>query len=317
MREQFSKIEKTAGLFVAISFVGFAVFTIFIAMKQGWFASRSTFKTKLVQGDGLHAGTAVQMLGLRAGSVEKVNITEDNQIEVTLSVRSDFAKKIKKDSIARVIRPFIIGDKSLEITAGSSGDITKSGEWIASEETIDLMDLLGGGHLGPYLKTLDSLLKNLQFVAQAFSDPKRSEEFIGIFDQALPTMRNLNEMAEQMTRRKNLAKTLQETAELLPQVKEFSKNLPRLGADSMAVMSELKKTTEELNKILPVIAQVAPQIPEVSAQSVQAIREAVVVLKAMQRSFLLKSSVKEVKEEEAAAVAAELLKKQQRIPASQ
>jgi hypothetical protein len=42
---------------------------------------------------------------------------------------------------------------------------------------------------------------------------------------------------------------------------------------------------------------------------VEAVREALTVLKAMQRSFLLRSSVKEVKEEEE-------LQKQQREPAS-
>lgn len=310
MPEQFSKLEKIAGLFVLLSLAGIVGFSIFLAVKQGWFLQRYSFKTKIKQGDGLHPGTSVQMMGLRAGTIEKVSITEDNKIEVSFNVGSDFAKKIREDSLARVIRPFIIGEKALEITPGSlEARVVRAGGELNSEETMDLMDLLGGGHLGPYLKTLDALLTNLQFLATAFSDPRRSEALVGIFDQTLPTLIGFRDMTEQMTKRKNLAKTLQQTAELLPHVKEFSKNLPALGQDGVKVMAELRKTTEDLNKILPALAQFAPQVPEMGQKSVEAVREALTVLKAMQRSFLLRSSVKEVKEEEE-------LQKQQREPAS-
>ncbi len=310
MKLGLSKFERTAGVFMLVAFAGFITFTFFVAVKQGWFESKHPFKTAFRQGEGLHAGTSVQMSGLRAGSVEKVSLTDDNKIEVTLSVNHEFYKKIKKDSVARVIRPFIIGDKVVEITLGDAGgEILKDGTFIAGEDTMDIMDLLGGGHLGPYLQTVDSLLKNLKIVAEAFADPKRSQAIIGMFDQALPTMLDLREMTQQMTRKKNLAKTLQQTAVMLPMLTEFSKNLPELGENGIKMMSEVQKMTEELNKILPVLAQIAPQLPDASLKGVEAIKEAVVVLKAMQKSFLLRGAVKDVKEEEE-------LNQKQRLPAT-
>jgi phospholipid/cholesterol/gamma-HCH transport system substrate-binding protein len=93
MKLNMTKFERTAGIFMLTAFLGFAFFTAFVAIKQGWFESKKVFKTTFIQGEGLHAGTAVQMSGLRAGSVDKVFLTEDNKIEVVLSVSGAFAKK--------------------------------------------------------------------------------------------------------------------------------------------------------------------------------------------------------------------------------
>lgn len=296
MKLGLSKFERTAGIFMLIAFIGFISFTGFVAFKQGWFQSKLTFKTTFKHGEGLHSGTAVQMSGLRAGSVQSVTLTDDNKIEVVMRVSGEFAKKIKKDSIARVIRPFIIGDKVVELTLGdASMPKAVDGAYLMSEETMDVMDLLGGGHIAPYLETLESLLQNLQVVAQAFSDPKRSEAIVGMFDQMLPTLIDIRELAQQATRKKNLAKTLQQTSEMFPHLTEFSKKLPELGENGAKAMVQLNKLTEDLNKVLPVLAEIAP---EASQKSVEALREAVVVLKAMQRSFLLKGAVQDIKEEE-------------------
>jgi len=55
----------------------------------------------------------------------------------------------------------------------------------------------------------------------------------------------------------------------------------------------------EMNKILPAISAVAPQLPEASQKSVEALKQAVIVLRAMQKSFLLRGAVKDVQEEDA------------------
>ena len=304
---KFSKIERAAGLFVIIAFLTFTIFTLIAAVKQGWFASRLHFKTTFAQGDGLHTGTMVQMAGLRAGSVDSVFLNDNNQIEVTLSVSHEFINRVKKDSQARVIRPFVISEKVVEITVGSkeSTQIAEN-EFIASEETLDIMDLLGGGRLGPYLKTMDSLLRNLQVVAEAFADPRRPDALIGMFDEFLPTMRDFREMSRQMTGHKNLQTSIENLSKLttelntmLPAMKIFSEKLPELGDNSAKTMEQMAKLTEEFNKFLPIMTEIAPKLPEASQKGVEALTEAVIVLKAMQRSFLLRGSVKEVQEEQA------------------
>ena len=309
MKIKFSRMERAAGLFVLLAFGGFVFFTAVVAVKQGWFEPKYYLKTKFARGEGLHAGTLVQIAGLRAGLVDSVKLTDDNSIEVRFSVTYDFFKRIKGDSVAKVIRPFVIGDKVVEVTVGSK-DLPGVAEntYINTEETMDLMDLLGGGKLGPFLATIDGLLKNLRVVIEAFTDPKRSEALIEMFDEALPTLKGIKNFTAQVTKGKRLDEVMNQVSKLTrdlntmaPAMLEFAKVLPELGQNSVKAMEQLTKMTDELNKVLPVLASVAPQLPEATQRSVDALREAVVVLKAMQKSFLLRSSVKEVKEEEEAA----------------
>jgi phospholipid/cholesterol/gamma-HCH transport system substrate-binding protein len=56
----------------------------------------------------------------------------------------------------------------------------------------------------------------------------------------------------------------------------------------------------------PAVKEVEGELPGASVRLVQALNETVVVLKAMQKSFFMRSSVKEVKEEE-----------HERVPANQ
>ncbi|MNL48442.1 hypothetical protein D3C87_1713010 [compost metagenome] len=49
----------------------------------------------------------------------------------------------------------------------------------------------------------------------------------------------------------------------------------------------------------PAMKEIEPELPGASVRLVEALNETVVVLKAMQKSFFMKSNVKEVLEEEA------------------
>lgn len=316
MKVQFSKIERTAGLFVLVAVGALFFFTAVVAIKQGWFMPKQHYTTKFVHGEGLHPGTLVQISGLRAGRVESVTLNDSNLIEVGMSVSHEFSKRVRKDSVARMIRPFIIGDKVVEITVGTPEmELIKEGAEISGEDTMDLMDLVGGGRLGPYLTTLHGLLKNLEIVFQAFTEPKRSEALIKMFDEALPTIQGLNELSQQITRNKNLDKSMEnfsllsrDMRQMTPAMLEFSKKLPELSETTAKTMSELSLLTVELNKLVPVLAQLAPQLPEASQKGIETLKEAVIVLRAMQKSFLLRGAVEDVKEEDA---------KKERLPASE
>ena len=306
MKTGLNKIERTAGIFVVLAGATFVLFMGFVAFKQNWFQRTFTYKTLMSQGEGIHPGTLVQMAGLRAGKVDSVRLDDENRIEIVIVVDNEFHSRVKKDSVARVIRPFVIGDKVVEVTLGSKTSplVADMGE-IPSQETTDIMDLLGGGKLGPYLATLDSLLKNIQGLVGDFAEPQRAKAIITLMDELVPTLADMRELTGQMTRNKAMSKSLAGFTQLsadmnrmLPMLEKFVQYLPKLGETTAQTMEQVNKLTTEMNKFIPIFAKIAPTLPEVSLKSVQALREAVVVLRAMQKSFLLKGSVKEVKEED-------------------
>ncbi len=184
MKHKFSKFERTAGIFVLISFGGFIGSTVVIAVKRGWFESKVEYNSSFEHGDGLFPGMPVQMSGLRAGAVDEVILERDNKVTVRFHIAERFADKVRKDSVVRTTRPFIIGDKAIDITIGSIGaEQIKAGNTIASQTSMDIMDILGGRHMSGAFETLSSLAENLQVILEAFKDPKRSQAIVGMFDK--------------------------------------------------------------------------------------------------------------------------------------
>jgi phospholipid/cholesterol/gamma-HCH transport system substrate-binding protein len=59
--------------------------------------------------------------------------------------------------------------------------------------------------------------------------------------------------------------------------------------------------TDELQRTLPAMQKIAPEIPRASERAIEALDETVVTLKALQKTFLLRSNALEVREEEATA----------------
>lgn len=322
MRIKFNKFERIAGLFVLMAIAGSFAATLGVAIKKGWFSSKIEFTTTLESADGLHAGTVVQLAGLRAGSVDDVELLSGEEVRVRFKVLEKFHNRIRKDSRIQVIRPFIIGEKVLEISIGSEEqeEIPKGGE-IASKASFDIMDIVSGRRLGPFLGTLESLMENLKILADAFADRKRTEAFVQMFDRLSPLVKNMNQMSREVTKTTrslnkkqrlntiahNLASLTTEMNKVLPAMMEEA---PAMAHDIPKLVNNLTVLTGELNKLTPAINALAPDLPQTSLRAVEALNEAVVLLKAMQKNFFLNGSVEEVREEEAK-------RNKQRLPAQQ
>lgn len=310
MITKFNKFERVAGLFVLTAVVGSLVTAVMVAVKKGWFASKTSFETYMITADGIHPGTLVQISGLRAGAVDEVELVSADRIVVRFSVFDKFRPQIRKDSSIQVLRPFVIGDRVLEVGVGSEQEPElQAGETIPIKSSFDIMDLFSGKKLGPFLGTLEKFSENLRVLGEAFSDPERSRQFIKMFDRVGPLLANMNEMAQGVikvtdiaTRQKrldiligNLTNLTTELGQVVPAVVA---EVPDLGKQLGQVVRNLNTLTFELQKLTPAIAAIAPELPKTSLRAVEALNETVVLLKALQKSFLLKGKVDEVREEE-------------------
>ena len=319
MKVKFNLYERVAGLFVLTAIVGTLVVLLGVAIKRGWFEPKVAYRTSLPSADGLHMGTLVQVAGLRAGQVDTIELKSSSEVIVTFEISKKYSHLVRQDSEVRVMRPFVIGEKVLELTVGSdSAPVMPEGQMLVAGESMDLLDLMSGRKMAPYLATLGQMMENLKFVAEAFLDPKRSRSIVQIFDEMAPLIRNTSSITrevagilkevnkkDQLTETiKNLASITRELNKVVPQLTQTA---PQLGSDLGKISTNLAVLTDEMNKVLPVLTEMAPEFPRVSRRAVEALDETVITLKAMQKSFLLRGSVKDVKEEEA----------KQRLPASE
>ncbi|QDK37607.1 MlaD family protein [Bdellovibrio sp. NC01] len=304
---KFNKYERVAGLFVLCAIFGVALTAVSVAIKQGWFETKVYYTTVFETADGIHQGTTVQMAGLRAGAVDDVELEDNNQVRVTFYVLGKFQNRVRQDSGIQLIRPFVIGERVIDVSVGSEASpVLAANSFIKSTETTDFMTLMSGKHLNQYLGKLGGILENMQILVEAFADKKRAQSIVSIFDRMDPLIKNLNTMSVEVIKLSkqathddgvqklvgNLAVTTGEINKILPELNEEN---PKLAKDLASMTQNLAVMTKALG---PAVQAVEPQLPGASVRLVEALNETVVVLKAMQKSFFMKSNVKEVQEEE-------------------
>jgi phospholipid/cholesterol/gamma-HCH transport system substrate-binding protein len=316
MKHKFNKYERVAGVFVLAAVLGVLLTALSVAVRQGWFATKSYYSTIFETADGVHPGTIVQMAGLRAGAVEDVELQADNKIKVSFYVLDRFQPRIRRDSSTQLVRPFIIGDRVLEVTVGSelSPEMPQH-QSLVSAETVDIMTLLSGKSLGSNLAKLSTTLENLAHMVEALTSKDRTQSLVRIFDRLDPLLANIEIMANEMTKLSrqatykgnlknvvgNLAVTTQELNNILP---ELNRENPELAKDLAEMSKNLAGLTKDFRVLGPALNAVGPELPQATKRAVEALNETVVMLKAMQKSMFLRGSIQEVRDEEAAAAAA-------------
>lgn len=313
MKTKFNKFERVAGVFLLMAVAGVFLTAVSVAIKQGWFATKIPYSTTFENADGIHPGTLVQMAGLRAGAVDEVELQPDNKIKVSFHVLSKFQPRIRQDSAAQLIRPFIIGDRVLEVSVGSeSSEPVPPQTLLASHETLDIMTLLSGKALGTHLAKLSSTLENLSNMMQALTSKDRTQSLVRIFDRLDPLLASVEVMAAEMTKLSrqatykgslqnvvsNLAVTTHELNLILP---ELNRENPELAKDVAQMSKNLATLSSDFKVLGPALKSVGPDLPQATQRAVEALNETVVMLKAMQKSMFLRGSVQEVREEEAKA----------------
>lgn len=308
MRVRLSKYERVAGLFILVAIFGSGLLAVSAAVKQGWFEPKFHYSAIFESADGIRAGSAVRMAGLNAGAIDDVELLPDSRVRVDFYVIGKFRERLRQDSKALLVRPFIIGDRALEVTVGAEGQpLLPEKSHLATEETLDMMTLMSGKKMGAVFSRMGHVMENLQTVAEAFADKRRMDSVIRMFDRMDPLMANLDSMSQeviklskQATRDDNLRKTLANTAlltgelnEILPALNEAN---PELGRDLAVLTHSLGKMTVEMQAAL---SEVGPEGRSSARRAVEALNEATVLMKALQKSFFLRGSVREVHEEEA------------------
>ncbi|MBV2167999.1 MAG: MCE family protein, partial [Bdellovibrio sp.] len=191
MKVKLSKFERVAGFFILFAIIGVILTGLSAAIKQGWFEPKVRYTTTFENADGIHQGTLVQISGLRAGAVETVELESDNRIRVGFYILGKFENRIRENSTVQLVRPFIIGERVLDLSVGSEQfSLLPPQSSIKSLETVDLMSLMSGKNMNSYLTKLGGILESMQVIMDAFADKSRAESMVRVIDRLDPLVKN-------------------------------------------------------------------------------------------------------------------------------
>lgn len=310
MKVKLNKFERVAGMFVLAAIFGVIVSAFTVAVKQGWFENKVYYSTLFESADGIHQGSMVQMAGLKAGSVEDVELLPNNQIKVQFYVLGRFQKRIKEDSQAQLIRPFIIGERVLEVTVGGEkSPLALEHAQLQSQETMDLMTLISGKSLNNYFKRVSGLIENLSVLVDAFASKRRAQSMVSIFDKIDPLVTNMNRMSleviglsRQATKDGQLGILLSEVTRTMIEMNKILPNMnaqnPDFGKHVGVLTKNIVEVSDEMKLLTPALKELQPELPQAGRRLIEVLNETAITLKAMQKTIFLRGSVEDVLAEE-------------------
>jgi phospholipid/cholesterol/gamma-HCH transport system substrate-binding protein len=279
--------KKKVWLFIATAVGTFVALVVLAAHRQGWFSPHDVFFAKFENGEGLNPGTPVSMSGLRIGRVSGVELGADNDVVATLKIQRKYSGRIKEDSKATLGRPFIIGERMISVSAGQpQASPVAPGTFIRGEESLELLDLLSGGRLSPYFNTFSKLLEQMSLIVEGGQgeDGKKTVKLMDLYKQTYSTLKTVEGFGDDMR--------------AIRQEFATSKEMKTLVGNMSKSSDQLDNLVRQTGEALPAMTEIARQVSKTMPALNQTLAETSLTFQAMQRSFFLSGSVKDIKAEQ-------------------
>jgi ABC-type transport system involved in resistance to organic solvents, periplasmic component len=121
----------------------FAIAAYLIGQKQDMFSTTFTLRAAFNNVNGLQAGNNVRLSGINVGSVVSVEIQSDSTIEITLRIKENVRKFIRKDAIASIGTDGLMGNMLVNLNpAGFTAPIVENNDLLPTFSKIKTDDIL-------------------------------------------------------------------------------------------------------------------------------------------------------------------------------
>ena len=283
-QSKFRYTNETVGLFVLITLLIFVAGLIYSGQVRKWFNPGETLKVVLPDEGlfGLAQGSAVEILGTKAGEIKDIVINPDQKIHAIARIDSDMAVFVRSDSKATIRKTFgIAGDAYLEITRGSGelldweyAVITVKSDRKTSDTLAELIEELRAKVL-PVVDDAHKAILMLTAVAKELQDPDKGVQQL---------LANLNSISDRIDRGEGaigrlltedkLVRDLEalvarmglifdDLKETIQNVSEFSKEFDVETGDIPEITRNLKRTLASMEMVMKDLSQTTPQLPQI------------------------------------------------------
>ncbi len=241
--------------------IGILIWGISYLKGNNLFSSDDYFYAQFDDTQGIKASAPVMLNGFKIGYLRSITLLQNagNQLTLELSIQNKYS--LPKDSKALIFSTDVMGTKAIKIITGSSTELLKDGDQIASGIEIDLLSsfLPLKNQISDLILSIDTLVNgvNSMLDSAAQNDIKQS-------------LANLNNTSAQMSmlmqsERNRLHSIFSNVDSLTTMLRKNSKNLSKAMqnfaniSDTIA-KSNLKRTIENADKTLAQTAEIMKKI---------------------------------------------------------
>ncbi len=312
------RYETIVGIFVVASMAVLLIMVLIIARQEGLFQKYVEYRAIFKNVSGLKVGSEVHLAGVTVGNVRAITISPEGSTLVTFSVVQKYSDRVRADSQASIGYMGLLGEKSLDLTAGSINQPVIPPEgWVAAIEPLDITHLLAKA--GPSLEDLQKTLHNLAEITGGMGKP--GSDFAKIMEQVKQIATKINEgkgtlgmlvndpslykeASQTVGGAKKIvsevdksffgkgSKTKETLAELHGTVSSASKTASNLQEASAGLPGMLKKADTFLDNL----KKAGKGLPDLVSQAETTISDMDTTSKAAQKSWLLRRHVQQPQE---------------------
>lgn len=223
-------------VFILIGFILFVVAIFVIGNKQNLFTPTFQLSSDFETVSGLKEGSVVRFSGITVGTVDKITILDINKVRVDMTIESALSKFIKKDSKATVISEGLVGNKIVEITAGSSAsESVKNNDFIASIKPVETEDILRN-----LKETGENTTKMTKELSDMVANVNRGQGTIGQLMTNNDLYNKMNFTMEGVS---------QSSVELNKAIRLISGDIQNISGDITALTPRIRNITTDLAEI--------------------------------------------------------------------
>lgn len=188
-------VEMRVGFVITLIVVLFMASVLILGSREGLFTKTVEFQLRFPSIVNLNQQAPVKLGGLEVGRVRSMRFPEDplsRYILVTISVRSDRANRIRRDTVATARSlSMLSGEKYIELSLGRDPEVLLPGDEILVREGVNLEEIAGTGELvaeqlATILNETVILLRGINegetLLGKVLSDEQFSEGLLQRFD---------------------------------------------------------------------------------------------------------------------------------------
>ena len=249
------------GLVAAVAIALFMAGTFLIGQEQRLWDRTVSYEIRFRRTNGLRRGAPVSLSGVDIGSVRHVSFPEDpdaSYIAVDVEVVDEAVSRIRTSTVAQIATIGVLGDKYVELSAGSPTDpALPPGSVIPSEDPFDYEKLLGrGGDIVANVVEATNSLKNVfgaidrgeGLLGQMLRDQERATAIVGDLQETVAHLETTTASIERITRDVEAGKGA--FGALLRRGEEVDRTLVRLEK-AAGSLQEITARVEQADGALP------------------------------------------------------------------
>lgn len=312
---RFHLVELRSGIFLAailcmlLGAVGFGIW------KQEWFRAAKRYEMMAETSEGLQTGMAVRLSGFRIGKVDAVELVGPDRVSVQVKVFDEYVRYVKADSRAKVRGENLIGDRFIELTAGSEeAEALPEGSWIRieAEPTIGAMVEELKEEFTPILAGLGGVAEKLPATVDRFdrvideshalvADLRRDDgdlqqgfvKFRAALDEVEALVAELrapdNDMMKGIDQFEDATRVVNEHLEsIMAKLDSATGRLDDTMARAGGLVEEADRVVERLGET---VDEAAPEVPEMVRQGARTVDKADDVMSAVRDMWPIRGGV--------------------------